>query len=160
MTNAKDDADSVSSAGFDELFRREQPSMARMAALLVGSHSAAEDVVQEAFASISTRWSSIDNPGGYLRVTVVNECRAVMRRRQTEQRLDPPVWALPVDAPVELVELRDALLAIPERQRVVIVLRYLLDLPDADIAESLGCSAATVRSIVHRGLRRMRKELQ
>jgi len=146
--------------GFDDLFRRERATMVRMASLIVGSSAIAEDVVQDSFATVSARWDSLENPGGYLRVAVVNGCRMVLRRRRTELRLDPPVWAMSADAPTELVELRDALAVIPDRQRAVLVLRYFLDLHDDDIAETLGCSPATVRSIAHRGLRRMRKDLQ
>ena len=61
--------------------------------------------------------------------------------------------------PAELVEVHDALARLPERARAVVVLRYLVDLPDREIAETLGCRLGTVRSIAHRALRQLRKEL-
>ena len=64
-----------------------------------------------------------------------------------------------VDAPTELIELRFALDRLSERGRAAIVLRYCVDVTDAVIAELLGCRVATVRSIVHRSLRTLRKEL-
>jgi RNA polymerase sigma-70 factor (sigma-E family) len=145
--------------GFDDLYRREQRAMVRLAVLLVGSVPAAEDIVQDAFAAVSTRWEDLDRPGAYLRTSVVNGCRMALRRRDTDRRLNPPAAIAPVELPTDLVELRDALAVLPERQRTVLVLRYLLDVSDAEIAETLSCRAATVRSIAHRALARLRKEL-
>ena len=133
--------------------------MVRLAVLLVGSRPLAEEIVQDSFSAVLQRWDNLDRPGAYLRTVVVNGCRMALRRRSTEQRhreLDPP---LPVESPAELVELHDALAALPERQRVVVVLRYFADRTDAEIAETLECRPATVRSLAHRGLVRMRKEL-
>ena len=59
-----------------------------------------------------------------------------------------------------LLELRDALGRLGERQRAVVVLRYFADLPDVEIAEVLGCRPSTVRSLVRRALRVLRKELE
>ena len=147
----------VSSA--DALFRVEREGMLRLAVLLVGSRPLAEEIVQDSFSAVLQRWDTLDRPGAYLRTVVVNGCRMALRRRSTEQRhreLDPP---LPVESPAELVELHGALAALPERQRVVVVLRYFADRTDVEIAETLGCRPATVRSLAHRGLVRMRKEL-
>jgi RNA polymerase sigma factor (sigma-70 family) len=81
-----------------------------------------------------------------------------MRRRATELR-HQHVDITSVDAPTELVELRAALDCLRERERAVIVLRYFVDIPDAEIAQLLGCREATVRSTVHRALKTLRKEL-
>lgn len=143
----------------EALFRREHEAMVRLAVLLVGSRQVAEEVVQDGFSVVFERWATLDRPGAYLRTVVVNGCRMALRRRETErrhERLDPP---LVVDAPVELIELHDALRVLPDRQRCVIVLRYFADRPDAEIAEIVGCRPATVRSLAHRGLSRLRKEL-
>ncbi len=140
------------------LYEQEQPAMLRVACLLVGSRAIAEEIVHDAFVTVGERWARIDNPGGYLRTTVVNGCRMSLRRRATERR-HAPIGELTVDAPAELVELRAALEQLTERERVVIVLRYFVDLPDAEIAAALGCRRATVRSLVHRALRTLRKEL-
>jgi RNA polymerase sigma factor (sigma-70 family) len=145
--------------GLTELFEAERPAMVRLAVLLVDSREVAEEVVQEAFASVAARWESVERPGAYLRASVVNGCRMVLRRREVGRRLDPPRALLPVDAPTELVELHLALRRLPERQRSVVVLRYLHDLGDPAIAELLGCRPATVRSAAARALRTLRKEL-
>jgi RNA polymerase sigma factor (sigma-70 family) len=61
---------------------------------------------------------------------------------------------------VGLVELRDALIALPIRQRSAIVLRYLCDLPEEEIAASLKCRRATVRTLVRRGLIELREVIR
>lgn len=143
-----------------DLFAIEREPMVRLATLLVGSGAVAEEVVQDAFLAVDGRWAEIERPGAYLRTTVVNGCRAVLRRREVEQRhretmAEPAVEELPT----RLVELRDALDRLSERQRVVIVLRYFADLRDAEIAEVLACRPATVRSLARRALVGLRKEL-
>jgi RNA polymerase sigma factor (sigma-70 family) len=55
---------------------------------------------------------------------------------------------------------RQALQALPRRQRAVLVLRYFADLPEADVAVLLGCSAGTVKTHAHRGLRALREILK
>jgi len=143
----------------DALFRAEHDGMVRLAVLLVGSRGLAEEIVQDSFSAVLQRWDSLDRPGAYLRTVVVNGCRMALRRRETERRhreLDPP---LSVELPAELVELHQALTVLPDRQRIVVVLRYFADRTDSEIAETLGCRPATVRSLAHRGLVRLRKEL-
>ena len=142
------------------LFADERVGLTRMATVLVGSHAMAEEVVQEAFVSIGTRWSAIDRPGAYLRTTVVRGCAAVLRRRDIERRhavriADDEV----VDLPAHLIELRSALDRLTERQRIVIVLRYFVDLPDVEIAATLEVRPSTVRSLHRRALSTLRKEL-
>ena len=140
------------------LYEREHLPMLRLASLLVGSRSIAEEIVHDAFVVVAQRWGEIDRPGGYLRSTVVNNCRMANRRAGIEQRVARPDPTT-VEASTELIELRWALARLSERGRAAIVLRYFADLPDSDIAELLGCRVATVRSIVHRSLKVLRKEL-
>jgi RNA polymerase sigma factor (sigma-70 family) len=149
---------SVAAADLEALYRRERAAMVSLAALLVGSRAQAEEIVQDAFAAVGERWSTLANPGGYLRTTVVNGCRMTLRRRASERRYAPESRGVD-NLPTELVELRDALDSLGERARSAVVLRYFADLPDAEIAVALGCREATVRSIMHRALRALRKEL-
>jgi RNA polymerase sigma factor (sigma-70 family) len=58
-----------------------------------------------------------------------------------------------------LTEFRDALQLLPARQRTAVVLRYLCDLSDDDIADILDCRPATVRSLIHRGLAALRTQI-
>lgn len=143
--------------GVAALYHERWEAMVRVATLLLGTRSEAEEVVQDAFAALAPRWGSIDVPAAYLRRSVVNGATGVLRRRRTAEahRPDPA----PPEAPDQLVELRDVLLELPERQRAVLVLRYLEDLDDEAIAATLGCRRATVRSLAARGLAAIRKEL-
>ena len=147
-------------ADLSDLFDAEQRGALRLATLLVGSVSVAEEVVQDAFASVGERWDEIDRPGAYLRRSVVNGCAMVLRRRETEARYRP-LLATPAETelPTRLVELGDALDALTDRQRIAVVLRYFVDIPDAEIADLLEVRPATVRSIIHRALETLRKEL-
>ena len=140
--------------------------MVRLAVLLVGSVELAEEVVQDAFAVVDQRWDQLERPGGYLRATVVNGCRALLRRRRLEERhgRDEQVRTERVGEPLQdglarMAELRDALDRLDERQRVVVVLRYFVDLPDSEIATIVGCRPSTVRSTVRRALTVLRHEL-
>ena len=147
--------------GITSLFAAERPAMLRMATLMVGSAAIAEEVVQDAFVVVSRRWSSLERPGAYLRTTVVNGCAQVLRRRDAEGRaLAARTRSGDVELPYRLIELRDALERLSERQRIVVVLRYFVDIPDDEIAEALGVRPSTVRSLARRALKVLRKELE
>lgn len=154
-TTAQTDVDDIHA-----LVAAEREPMVRLACLLIGSRAEAEEVVQESFAVVAQRWEEIDRPGGYLRTTVVNGCRSVLRRREVAERHarhDRP--RDDVALPTHLVELAEALDRLTERQRTVIVLRYFVDLPDDEIAAVIDARPATVRSLAHRALHVLREEL-
>ena len=131
--------------------------LVRIGTLMLGSRAEAEEVVQEAFISTASHWQQVREVRPYVRRAVVNGATGVLRRRRTAAtyRVDSP----PDGAPDQLIELRDLLLRLPYRQRAVLVLRFVDDLPDDAIAEALGCRRATVRSSAARGLAAIRKEL-
>jgi len=145
--------------GLSELYLSERVPMTRLATLHVGSVHQAEEIVQEAFIKIGDRWNTIERPGGYLRTTVINGCRSVLRRREVEERHVNESLGDDIKLPAHLVELHEALGQLSERQRTVIVLRYFVDLPDTEIAEIMEISAVTVRTLTHRSLSKLRKEL-
>jgi RNA polymerase sigma factor (sigma-70 family) len=132
--------------------------MVRLARLLVGSPETAADLVQDAFVEVHRRWDSLDRPAAYLRLSVVNRCRGHHRRRVTQRvGLRKLSWTASTD---ETHDLTDAIAHLRYRERAAIVLRFYADLPDADIAELLGCRPGTVASLVHRGLERLRKVIE
>ena len=147
-------------AGFAELFAVERDGMVRMATLLVDSVALAEEIVQESFIAVRERWDRIDRPGAYLRTTVVNGCSTALRRRTVEEHfrhsIPEPTFEL---LPTRLVELREALGSLTERQRVVVVLRYFVDVSDHEIAQLMEVRPSTVRSLTRRALSVLRKEL-
>jgi RNA polymerase sigma-70 factor (sigma-E family) len=143
---------------FAAFYRAEYQGMVRLARALTGGIERAEDVVQEAFARLHGRIDELDNPGGYLRTTVVNLCRDQGRRRYREQGVRHRAAAV-VPMPPEAAELVDVLLALPYRQRAVLVMRYWGDWSEAEIAAALGCRPGTVKALASRGLARLRKEI-
>ena len=138
-----------------ELYRSDYPKLVRAAFLIVGSSGTAEEIVQDAFVAMVPKWGSVTAPAGYVRTSVVNGARAQLRRWGIEKKYLPD--ALPPAVPSTSVELHDALQTLPERQRVAVVLRYFIDLDDNAIGEALDCKPATVRSLVHRGVKALQK---
>jgi RNA polymerase sigma-70 factor (sigma-E family) len=134
--------------------------LTRLAYVMLGDRAAAEDVVHDAFAGLCRRWGHVADAGkaqAYLRSSVLNGCRSVLRRQARAPQLAAlSPEALGADAPLLASEDRRAVLAalrrLPDRQREVLVLRYYLDLPDAEIARAMGIRESTVRSTAHRGL--------
>ena len=131
-----------------------------LARFIMRNDQDAEDIVQDALAKTYVRWPGIENPEAYVRRIVVNHCRNRFRRRRRETLLaeppDTPAAAAGVEAVIARRALVTALASLPVRQRAVIVLRYCLDWPEADVAAALGCSAGTVKSQAARALARLR----
>lgn len=144
------------------LYRLEQPGLVRLATLLVRDRALAEDLVQEAFVRIHPKLDQIDNPGGYLRTTLVNLCRGHGRRVATAAAHppEPPGTVRPPSLPDQLSPVWLALAELPERQRHALVLRFYLDLPDDEIASLLGARPGTVRSLISRGLAALKEVVE
>ena len=150
-------ADSNAWRGSEVVYAAVYRDLLRVAFVLTGSAPAAEDVVHDVFASVGPRIDSLAEPAAYLRVAVVNRCRSLHRRTLAAPAADA---ANDSSMDVGLIELRDALIALPIRQRSAIVLRYLCDLPEEEIAANLKCRRATVRTLVRRGLAELREVIQ
>ena len=142
---------------FVDLYRSSYAPMVRLAHLLTAADPAAEELVQDAFLRVQSRWDRVDNPLAYLRAAVVNACRNHQRRGVLERRHRAVVVGPAEDAPDEL---RDAITALPGRQRAAIVLRYYEDLAEVDIADLLGCSVPAVKSLLHRAVQDLRKVIE
>jgi RNA polymerase sigma factor (sigma-70 family) len=149
--------DQVSRATFVGLYRAQFAHMVRVAWLIVGSAALAEDIVQEAFIRVGARYDTIERPEAYLRTAVVNGCRNELRRLR-RIATEPPPEELVNDP--ELVTIFDALSSLTGRHRAVLVLRYVDDRSDEDIAELLGVRRSTVRSLVRRSLGTLRESLR
>ena len=143
---------------FDALYATEYRAMVRLAFVMLNQASAAEEVVQDAFARVYERWAKLEHPGGYLRTCVVNGCRDVQRRQHRLARLRPAASAPETSAEADL--LLDALDVLPPERRAAVVLRYYADLPEAAIAELLDVRPGTVKSMLHRSLRQLREVIE
>lgn len=137
---------------FELWYLREHPRVLAACAALSGDVVAAADATDEAFVRALERWTSVSgmaSPGGWVQVVALNHLRRALRRRRRERLLaarghtarlddgssgvpDPDLWA--------------AVAGLPRRQRAVVVLRYVQDLPEAAIAEVMGISRGTVAS--------------
>lgn len=147
---------------FDRFYTDMWPAAARWAYGLTGNAAAAEELTQEAFVAVHRRFSSLHNPHGYLRRTIVNLARgyhrASGRRERREQRAASSDGVRPGDEPA--VDMLDALALLPYDQRAALVLRYWLDWDEASIASALSCARSTVRSHAKRGLDALRTALE
>lgn len=138
------------------LFDQNFVALRKLAFALVGEAGAAEDIAQDAFVRLYAslrRLDRLDHAPSFLRRIVINECRSRARRAAVRERLDPMLGQpASVDEPdvARRLDIWSALSSLPSRQRMCVVLRYLEDLSDSDIADLLGCSIGTVKSQLHK----------
>jgi RNA polymerase sigma factor (sigma-70 family) len=118
--------------------------------------------VHDAFLACSRHWSKLESPDAYVRRAVVNQARTRLRQAGRDRdKADRFGRAAPVTVGMpEVDDLWDALRCLPDRQRMVLVLRFYQDLPVAEIARLLDCRLGTVKSLIHRGLARMSQEVR
>lgn len=144
------------------LFDQHYDGMRRLAYVMLRDGAAAEEIVMEAFVKALSRWrlfSRADSPAAYLRQIVVNLCRTKMRRKAIEYRVNAvtggnpaerrPGWT--ADAHSTQMDVWDAVSRLPDRQRLCVVLRYLEDLTEPEIAHVLDVPVGTVKSQLSRG---------
>lgn len=138
------------------------PRLHRVAYLLCGDGDRADDAVQTALTTLYVRWSRmhhVTNLDAYVHTMVVRACLSEQRRAWSRVLLRDrePELADNADPLVEeRLLLRAALRRLPERQRTVLVLRFLCDLSVAEVAELLGRAEGTVKSQTSHGLRSLR----
>ncbi len=156
------DRDAVLSACFALHYAR----LVRTAMLLVDDRETAEDVVMDAFVGLRLRWRFVADPDDafrYLRSSVLNGSRSKLRRRRVARLVDRRRilgGEDAVDSAEATVLARDrddalgrAVQGLPGRQKEVVVLRYYLDLTEAEIAQTLGISRGAVKSHSSRAIR-------
>ena len=150
---------------FDSWVAARGPALLRLAYVLTGNGTDAEDVVQDALSRALPRWtriSTVDDPDAYVRRMVVNA--HVSRWRKVRRREVPVEVVHDRPAPPGMgAEYRDRLWracrALPTDQRTAVVLRFYEDLDYAEIAALTGVREGSVRSRVSRGIAAMRHEL-
>lgn len=161
-------------AGYGELVRRYQVVAVRAAYLITGDTAAAEDVAQEAFVRAFKALDRFEPDAPFrpwLLQIVTHE--ALNRRRSDRRRVRIERQAfeveradLEVDAPeVEVLawerhdQLEEALSELKDMDRIVLIYRYLMEMPVNEIARVLGCTESTVRTRMSRALTRLREQM-
>lgn len=139
------------------LFDTHYAPLCRLAYVILGDAALAEEIVMEAlvrtFAGFG-RIRDVERADVYLRRAVVNLCRSRIRRKVLELRVNSEVHRRELTRPAAWDPERhettrvvlEAVRRLPERQRACVVMFYLEDLPEAEIAEALDCSVGTVKS--------------
>jgi RNA polymerase sigma-70 factor (sigma-E family) len=145
---------------FTEFFAARAPGLRRTAYLVVHDWHLAEDLTQQALAKLYVAWSRTraDTRLAYARRIVVNECLSYLRRKRPETSTDtlPDV----VDQRGEpVLDLGATLALLPPRQRAIVALRFLDDLPVAEVADLLDVAEGTVKSQTARALDTLRRHL-
>jgi len=155
-------------AALTSLFASEAAQLQRLATLLGAGHEA-EDVVAEAFCDLHRRWSRLRDPStapAYLRSSVCNLVRMRLRHLQVVRRHDPGPPGAVTSAESEAVLREDqlevvrALRSLPDRQREALVLRYWLDLKEAEVAGAMGITVGSVKVHTSRGMAALTRVLE
>ncbi|CCH22261.1 SigE family RNA polymerase sigma factor [Micromonospora lupini] len=140
----------------------------RYAVMLTGDPHQAQDLVQETMVRVQLNWRRVahaDSPERYVRRMLTNQyvdwkrgswMRRVLLRGDPDESL--PASVDHAQSAVDRDQIWTWLSRLPRRQRATLVLRYYEDLPDAEIADILGCAVGTVRSSISRALATLRAE--
>ena len=160
--------------GVTALYAEHAVGLIRMGFVTLGDRGAAEDVVQDAFLGLYRNWDRLHDPAKaltYVRASVLNGCRAVLRTQARRDRRDRTAAAGDsgqaldsAEAAVLLSEEHRAVLAavrtLAPRQREALMLRYYLGLSTDDTARVMGISAGTVKSAISRGIAALGRTLK
>ena len=150
---------------FHSFFAAEAEPLRRFAPFLIGDHDRACDLAQEALVRTYRHWGRIHGAeaGPYARRVLVNLVRSEHRRsivrRKHDRATDHPTISHS-DRVDEWLRLSTALEVLPPMRRAAVVLRFYEDMSEADIARTLDRPIGTIKSDIHRGLARLRRELE
>jgi RNA polymerase sigma factor (sigma-70 family) len=140
-----------------DVYTSARTHLVRTAFLICGSVAQAEDVVHDALLRVAAKWDAVENGRAYLFSAVVNGARDAARAAARLGAFEDGECVERCGD--DSLALRAALLRLPERHRTAVVLRYFADWDDDEIARALSVRSATVRSWVHRAIKKLRTEL-
>ncbi|WP_426509580.1 SigE family RNA polymerase sigma factor [Dactylosporangium sp. McL0621] len=150
---------------FEAFVQSRAHALLRVAYLLVGDEQLAQDHLQDVLMRMYQRWPRVQQePDRYARAALINRTTDHWRRRSRRREASMPdgLTVVAADDTAAMIGRRtvlDALSVLTARQRAVIVLRYLEDLPVAEVAAMLRCSEGAVQSHAGRGLAKLRELL-
>jgi RNA polymerase sigma factor (sigma-70 family) len=138
----------VPATDFDDWYAEQRPRVYLSLLTISGDADLAAEATDEAFTRVVAHWTRVrtmESPGGWAQRVALNVLRRRMRRRRLEERLVRRLDRREHEA-MPTGEVWDLVRALPERQRVAIVLRYVADLTEPDIAVVMGIARGTVAS--------------
>ncbi|OXM67293.1 SigE family RNA polymerase sigma factor [Amycolatopsis vastitatis] len=148
---------------FSEYFAARVQRFRRVAFALCGDWHAAEDLVQTMFVQLYRRWRRVrpDTVDAYARRILLNLFLAGQRRsgREYVTSFVPDTASLPSRDTSLRLDVERALAGLTPRQRAMVVLRFLEDLPVTEVAALLGVAEGTVKSQTARGVEALRAAL-
>jgi RNA polymerase sigma-70 factor (ECF subfamily) len=155
------EASAAPGGSFDEWYRAEHPRLLGLLTVVAGDPEVGREVTAEAFTRALERWDRVvqmDSPSAWTYRVGVNLVRRRLRRAAFESRL----WAKalePARPSAVDSDLWDAVRALPARQRTAVALRYVCDLPQAEIAAVMQIAVGTVSATLTAARRRLAADL-
>jgi RNA polymerase sigma factor (sigma-70 family) len=135
--------------------------LTRLAYSVIGDRQIAEELVQESYIRLQKAGERVENRAAFLRVTVINRCKSYSVRRGKERaQLWRNAGSTEATTPHEIDETLLALRTLGIKYRTVLALRYHEDLSIDEIAKIINVRPGTVKSLIHRGLAKLRTELE
>jgi RNA polymerase sigma factor (sigma-70 family) len=162
-TDGEEDLVVTGAAEFAGFCSAQYPRLVGALGLYCGERAVGEELDQETLARAWSHWTKVralDDPSGWIYRVGMNLANSYFRRKRAERRAQQRNDAGPAhDADVAAVlAIRTAVAQLPKRKRTVLVLRYYLDLPFAEVARVMDAPESTVKSIARRALEELRGE--
>jgi RNA polymerase sigma-70 factor (sigma-E family) len=159
--------DDAASVEFHAFFERHYAELSRLAHLLTGEPDAADDLAADALLALWHRWDRVraaDHPVAYARGVVANLARSRIRSAVRERRRVALFWSQREERTENpdvagVVDVQEALRALPFRKRACVVLRHAFDLSEKDTALALGVSVGTVKSQTSKAMAELQRVL-
>ena len=159
------DVEDRTHADFSAFYRAHLPRLVGALTLYTGDRELSADLAQEAMARAYRDWRKViclDSPAAWLHRVGLNLANSAFRRKLIEWRASARSRAQAIDAhhdpdAGDAVAVRRLVAALPARQKTALVLRYYVDLPVSEVAESMGCAEGTVRALTSQALSALRR---
>lgn len=154
------DLPAIGHLSFVDVYSSHYRRMVQIARLTTGSSTLAEELVQDAFADLYGKFNNVHSPEAYLRQAVMSRCTSWVRRRVIERSHQAHLVAVPDSfTDPNTIEVMEAIATLSARQRAAVVLRYVSDWSEREIAQALQCRPGTVKSLLARARSQLAKEL-
>lgn len=149
---------------FDSWYEEQHPRVLAALTVASGRPDVAAEATDEAFVRAYERWGRVqrmESPGGWLYRVALNDLRRRCRRQAIERELlrrqpEPPAVEAP---PLPAAHVWEAVRSLPDRQRVAVALRYVLDLPESEVARVMGVTRGSVSASLTTARQRLQSQL-